>query len=386
MTNLQKAIQREISCFKDAIELDGGSIPEVDKSSFCKARKKLKPTAFVALSDIVLNGFYSSDQVRHWKGYRLIAFDGSTMELPNSKAIQAEYGVFKYSNNGKATCMGRALMAYDTINHMTLHGSLAHMDQSESAMLWECLPKLQFNKNDLLLFDRYYASYLLFFYLQHRGVQFCFRMKKDWWKVIETFYNSGSLSSVTTLELPKNQLEEAQNLGITATQLKCRLTRIELEGGETEILLSTLTDEQTYSIEDTKELYGLRWPVEDAYKTFKHKVCIENFSGKSPKFVLQDFYVKLFIMNLTAVAIRPVNEALKKEVVKVKYRHQVNVIEAVATLKRAVVSFFITKNIGKAIKRAYERFAKCTEPIRPGRKFPRNHQRKRKHYMNYKPV
>ncbi len=58
MTNLQKSIQREISLFVDAIELDGGSIPEVSKSAFCKARRKLQPTVFKALSNEIVNEFY----------------------------------------------------------------------------------------------------------------------------------------------------------------------------------------------------------------------------------------------------------------------------------------------------------------------------------------
>ena len=91
-------------------------------------------------------------------------------------------------------------------------------------------------------------------------------------------------------------------------------------------------------------------------------------------------------MNLTAVAVRPINEALRKQTVKVKYTHQVNIIEAIATMKRAVVSFFVTNQIGKALQRLYERMSKITEPVRPGRKFKRNHQPKRKNYMNYKPV
>jgi hypothetical protein len=115
-------------------------------------------------------------------------------------------------------------------------------------------------------------------------------------------------------------------------------------------------------------------------------VCIENFSGKSYKAVLQDFYVKIFIMNLTAVAVRPINEALKKESVKVKHSHQVNIIEAIATMKKAVVSFFVTGKIAEAIKRVVRRLSNNTEPIRPGRKFKRKHQPKRKHYMTYKPV
>ena len=386
MTNLQKGLQREIALFKDAIELDGGSIPEVSKAAFCKARKKLKPTAFSALSAIVEDEFYKSNEVQRWHGYRIIGADGSTIELPGSEGIRGEYGVFKHRNDGKAISMARTLMVYDTLNHVTLYGSMDRMEKSETEMLWEYLDKLKLDKNDILVFDRYYASHLLFFFLQKMGVQFCFRMKKNWWKVVERFYNSNKKSDVVTIDLPAKDKTEAAALGITKTKLKCRLVRVELEGGETEILLTSLINEELFSVADLKELYGFRWPIEDSYKTFKHKVCIENFSGKSVKAVLQDFYVKIFIMNLTAVAVRPINEALRKQTVKVKYTHQVNIIEAIATMKRAVVSFFVTNQIGKALQRLYERMSKITEPVRPGRKFKRNHQPKRKNYMNYKPV
>ena len=386
MTNLQKGLQREIGLFKDAIELDGGSIPEVSKAAFCKARKKLKPTAFKELGAIVEDVFYKSKEVERWRGYRLIGVDGSTVELPGSDEIRGEYGVFKYRNDGKAISMARTLTVYDTLNHVTLYGALDKMEESETSMLWKCLPELKLDKNDILIFDRYYASHLLFFYLQKMGVQFCFRMKKNWWKVVERFYNSQKDSDVVTIELPQKDKAGATALGIIKTKLKCRLTKIELESGETEILLSSLINEEIFSVTATGEVYAMRWPIEDSYKTFKHKVCIENFSGKSVKAVLQDFYVKLFIMNLTAVAVRPINDALKKQTVKVKYTHQVNIIEAIATMKRAVVSFFITNQIGKAIQRLYDRMSRITEPIRPDRKFKRNHQPKRKYCMNYKPV
>ena len=359
---------------------------EIGKSAFCKARKKLKPTVFRALSDIVVEEFYKFDVAITWRGFRIIGIDGSTAELPNSPQIKDKYGIWKTTKDGKDICMARMLTVYDTINHITLKGALESVSESEGAMLWKCLPDLQLNKNDLLVFDRYYASHILFFYLQKRGVQFCFRMKNNWWKVVESFYNSGKESDVITLELPAKDKDEAAKWEITETKLKCRLTRIELEGGQTEILLTSLVNEEIFSVADTKEIYGMRWPIEDSYKTFKHKVCIENFSGKSQQAVLQDFYVKIFIMNLTAVAVRPINEALKKKPTKVKYTHQVNFIEAIATMKKAVVSFFVTSLIGKAIRKLYDRITKITEPIRPGRKFKRNPRYKRKYYMNYKPV
>jgi hypothetical protein len=386
MNNLQKGLQREIALFAEAIQSEGGSIPEVSKAAFCKARQKLKPTVFTEFSKVTCQTFYGSNEVQLWNGYRLIGIDGSTVELPNSKEIQEKYGVFKYRKDGKAICMGRTMMMYDTLNHMTLQGSLDKMEESETSMLWKALPDVDLKENDLLIFDRYYASHLLFFYLQKRGVQFCFRMKKNWWKVVETFYNSGKESEVVYLDLPAKDKAEAERLGITKKKIKVRLVRIELESGETEILLTTLINEELFTPAHLEEVYGLRWPIEESYKTFKHKVCIENFSGRSEKAVLQDFYVKIFIMNMTAVAVRPINEALKKQSVKVKYVHQVNFIEAIATMKKAVVSFFVTGKIAQAIKRVVRRLSNITEPIRPGRKFKRNHQPKRKHYSNYKSV
>lgn len=124
MTNLQKGLQREIALFSEVIQSEGGSIAEVSKAAFCKACRKLKPTAFSELSKVTCKTFYDSNEVQLWNGYRLIGVDGSTVELPNSQEIQEKDGVFKTRQDGKAICMGRTLMMYDTLNHMTLHGSL----------------------------------------------------------------------------------------------------------------------------------------------------------------------------------------------------------------------------------------------------------------------
>jgi Transposase DDE domain len=387
MTSLQKGLQREIALFSEAILTEGGSIPEVHKSAFCKARKKLRHSAFIQLSEAVQTQFYQSGGARTWKGFRLLGVDGSMVELPNSDEIQQHYGVFQYRSDGKATCMGRTLMVYDPINHLTLYGALDKVEVSEPALLLQALYQVELKENDLLIFDRLYASRLLFLYLRSKGVQFCFRMKNNWWKVVESFYNSGKTSEVIQVELPPKDKAKAAALGISATAMECRLVRIELQGGETEILLTSLTDEKSYCAQDLKECYGWRWPVEEAYKLFKHKVCIENFTGKSCTAVLQDFHVKLFIMNLTAAAVQPINKALEKKTVKVKYPRKVNVREALFSLKKAVVSFFVTGQITKAVKKFCSRIAKITEPIRQGRKYKRYQQpHKRKYPMNYKPV
>ena len=385
MTNLSKSIQRELSLFKDAIQLDGGSIPEVHKSAFCKARKKLKHTAFIELSEAICNEFYKSDEVVRWKNHRIFGVDGSTHEVPNSQELKDKYGIVAKRLDGKEICLARSLLVYDALNHITLYGEMARYRQSEMGMLWNGLSELRLNKKDILVFDRYYASHLLIFHLHKRGVQFCFRMTDKWYEV-QRFLRSGLESDDLIINLPTRDRQRADELGIKEQRFKCRLVKIQLDSGETEVLLTSLVNERLFTVADLKELYGLRWFVEEAFKTFKHKVCLENFSGKSDKAVLQDFYVKIFIMNLTAVAVRPINEALKKPSVKVKYTYQVNFTEALATMKRGVVSFFLTNSIAKGIQRLNERLQKVTSPIRSGRKFKRREPEKRRFHTNYKPT
>lgn len=388
MTNLQRAIQREIASFAEAITSNGGSIPEVSKAAFCKARKKLKPEIFSKLSDTVIKGYYDEDAgVKLWQNrFRVLACDGSTLELPNSDDIIDEFGVFKVRNDGKKTCMARTLSVYDATNHLTLYGQMANMEKSETELLWEALPQLEVFTNDIFVFDRYYASHLLMFYLNAMGCHYCFRMKKDWWKIVEGFNATGKQSQVIELQLPLKDHKEAQELEITRTKIKVRLVKIKLDSGEDEILLTSLTDAKSVSVTDLKELYGLRWNIEESYKTFKHRVCIENFTGKSVQAVKQDYCLKIFIMNLTAAAVNPINEALSKPLQPVKHIRKVNLTEALSNMRKAVISFFLFQKAEEEIPKVFTRMAKVTEPVRKGRQYPRHHQPKRKYPMGYKPI
>ena len=386
MTNLQRAIQREIASFVEAINSEGGCIPEVSKAAFCKARHKLKPEIFTALSDKVISEYYNGP-VKLWNNrFRVLACDGSTLELPNSEDVIDEFGIFKTRNDGKNTCVARTLSVYDATNHMTIYAKMDKMEVSETEMLWEGLPELELFTNDILVFDRYYASNLLMFYLDEMECHYCFRMKQNWWKVVEKFNATGKESQIITLNLPPRNYQEAEGLGISKRKIKVRLVKIMLDTGEYEILLTSLKNEKQVSVSDLKELYGLRWNIEESYKAFKHKMCIENFTGKSVKSVLQDYYLKIFIMNLTAAAVNPINDALSKPVQPVKHIKKVNLSEALFSMRRAVISFFFFKNVEETVTKIMSRMAKVTEPVRKGRNYPRNHQPKRKYPMCYKPI
>mgnify|MGYP003595630764 CR=1 FL=1 len=391
LTQLQRSIKRELLDFIEAIRENRADLAGVSGAAFSKARKKLKYTAFVELNDVyVTNHYRLSENVLIWKDYRLFAVDGSTAEVPNSQEMINLWGVFKQREDGKKICMSRTIQVFDVLNKLTIKSDIDSINKSESELFWNILPQLanypQLETHvDLYIFDRYYASHDLIFYLDSINKGFCFRMKKNWWKVSESFYNSGEKSRIVTLTLPAKYKQRADELGIIHRTIQVRLVRIELESGETEILLTSLLDEQNVTIEDLKELYGLRWPVETTYRHLKHKVKLENFSGKSENGIKQDFFVKIMILNIAVSVANPVDDLLRQQP-KEKFTHQVNLTNAIGALKKGVVDWFIRGRVKESINSIIEFLLKTTEPIRKGRKFLRPKLPKTKYHRIYAQV
>lgn len=386
MSQLQRALQRELDDFVKAIRAPDARLSRVSKAAFCKARHKLKHEAFIALGEIVLQDFYAFCPFKKtWKGYRLIGVDGSTAEVPNSDELQKEFGVHTLRPDGKAISVARICEMYDPLNNLSLAGKIAPFAKSETALFWEMLEQhTNYGKGDIFIFDRYFYSSTLAFFLHERGADFCFRVKKSLGAVKKMMAND-QRDVIMELTIDKKARKKARQLGITTKSLTCRLVWIELESGEDEFLLTSLTDTAQVILEDLKQLYFFRWGMEENYKKLKHKVCIENFSGKSVESVYQDYYAKLFIINLTSVLIQPVDKVLEDKPKK-KFVHKVNYSEALSKMKYVPVYLFLKKQVQETIANLHQWFINTTEPVRPGRKFRRTKLPKRKYHQNYKPV
>lgn len=61
------------------------------KQAVSKARMKLKHEAFIKLNDAATEEYYQQSH-KTYKGYRLLAADGSMIELPYGEVIKAEFG------------------------------------------------------------------------------------------------------------------------------------------------------------------------------------------------------------------------------------------------------------------------------------------------------
>ena len=170
--------------------------------------------------------------------------------------------------------------------------------------------------------------------------------------------------------------------------LKLRLIRIQ-QKDQVQVLITSLIDTKQYPIEIFSDLYHHRWPVEEDYKTIKCRLELENFSGKSVLSVYQDFHAKVFTKNLVSIMAFPANDALKHKCDDRKYDYQINFTQALSKSKGVIALLFheTVFKIGQLIQQLQEIFQRTIEPIRPGRKYPRNHKISvRKFFPAYKPI
>ena len=163
-------------------------------------------------------------------------------------------------------------------------------------------------------------------------------------------------------------------MGLDLNPLSLRLVRIELDTGEAEILITSLLDTQKYPYEQFAELYHERWPVEEDYKAMKQWIEIENFSGKSVNSIYQDFHAKVFSKNLTTALVFTTQSVIDRNTGNSYYEYKPNFAQALSKVKDVIPLLFLRpgKVIRSLISDIQAIVMKTIEPIRPGRKYPRN--------------
>lgn len=384
-----RAIQRELDDFSKKILSSEYSIRDVTKGAFSQARAKLNEWAFTRLNEVAVETFYGEAEYYVWHGMRLLSADGTRLVLPNHPSVKAEFGECNYGPNADSPqSIAIASMLYDVLNQLVIDAQIAPFKSKngERALLEKHMPKLE--EGDLLLLDRGYPSLLLFYQLKARGVEFCVRMKGSWWKQVREFRESDDKERIVTFELPKKDKEKLGEYEQWAEkQIKCRLIKVLLDTGETEILCTSLIDTEKYPAEQFKELYHFRWNEEEAYKLLKERIELEDFSGKTAIAVRQDFHAKIFLLTLCAAYAHPIEEKVRQEYragKDRKYDQKINRTNALSMTKEILVSLFLKKKYEPALLAFDDIVYKTREIIRPDRKNERKHKQKKPYCMNYK--
>lgn len=349
LNSLTKSLEIELGDFFEYV-LDS---PEtVTKQAFSKARQNIRPGFFKELSQLPSDTFYENGRHRTYHGYRLLAIDGTTLDLPDFENLREHFG---HLGNRDKTVRARASGLFDVENDIILAAEIDNCRVDERTLARRHLAELKKMgyQKDLLLYDRGYPSREWLAYHLDEGLEFVMRVK-DTFLHKKHVYQGGR--------------DYLQSFHWNGKNYVVRRIAFRLESGERETMITSLPAE--FDMTAMKEIYAKRWGIETEYYYLKHRLQIENFSGYSVLAVLQDFYASVFLNNISAVFVADA-KAGRRSGCKHQYKANRNIL--LGKLKNRMVKALFLGGVSMAS--FYEKI--CTAigahviPIRPGRSFPR---------------
>lgn len=198
---VKNSIQIECNFFGDLMKIDPAT-----KQAFSQARNKLQPSAFQELHEGGLRVFYTHKTNEGlWQGYRIIACDGSTSRLPNSKELEIEFGRYP-TKDGNGPVMSRISEFTDVTTKLVLSAPIAPYSTSEGKLAEEQLievtskMKTLNQKKLLFIYDRGYPSAKFINQHVELGVDFVFRLPKAFDKATSEIANTDEVEGFVLRE------------------------------------------------------------------------------------------------------------------------------------------------------------------------------------------
>ena len=352
---VKKSLQIELDDFS---KITTEKNNEISKQGFSQARHKIAPRAFVRMLDEVNKWFYKATPFVTYRGYRLLAIDGTILEIHNNDELRENFGYIE--NQNAKVARARASALYDIENDMIIASKLVRYREGERETAIKLIDDLCLlgKQNDLIIFDRGYPSFEFISFIESKNIKYLMRVSGAFLKVVNN--------------APKaDQIVEATSKGKT---LSMRVLKFKLNSGITETLVTNIFD-SSFSVEDFKKLYFKRWGIEVKYNEIKNKLQIENFTGKTVISIEQDFYATMYLSNMVALAKKDANqeiEALNKDK-DLKYEYKVNTNILVGKLKDTLIEMLVAKpwRRSKILKEIQDEIVKNVIPVRMDRSVKR---------------
>lgn len=362
------------------------SVNSITASALVQSRSKIKPELFSSI-------FYEFNKRNpysiRFKGFNLIAVDGSKLNIPyNPKdALSTHRGRQRDNGNpGRGYNQLHLSTAFDILNDRYIDAVIKDITQyNERHALLEMVRRYG-NKNSISIIDRGYEQANLIEHLK-QSTFFVMRVKD---------VGSGN-GIITNFHLPHSEFDIDYSFTFTNYNRKeyqqqrdkfkiiqkyqefdflnedthfydttWRIVRFKVEDSY-EVIITNL-DRDLFNIEDIKNLYGLRWNTEIAFRYLKHSVNLTNFISRKKVFLHQEIWAKLIMYNLSSIITLQL-EAKRENKKKKKHFHMINFDNAIHAITSAFKFF---KRKGGVPPNLDSQISNETSPVREGRKFARS--------------
>jgi len=367
------------------------SLPQkssIAPSSFCAARKKLDETIFKSVNRKIIDE-YAPDASRYtWKGHRLFAVDGSKVNLP-PKLVDYGYPIPSKNSHypqGLLSCLyqlkSQLPFDFDLVSHANERKCATHhLDVLE--------------KDDVVVYDRGYFSYVLLHQHCESGIHAIFRLQENSSLAIGEFFSSPQTDSVITIYPPQQRLSELskQHPDLEITPRKIRLIKYEIDDSMFCLGTTLIEEPQRYLLQDLKDVYHARWGVEELYKVSKRIFVIEDFHAKTERGVKQEIFAHFALItmnrlfaNQADIDLNPTDNSTPSSQIhrpsgkstssRVMQMIKTNFNNCIHVFTRSLEELLLLRaRMETAVQRAFKYIAGRYQKIRPGRHFARKSMR-----------
>lgn len=361
--------------------------PDIPSSSaFVQQRGKIHYEAFQSLFHMFNQ---TAPSPEFYKGYRLLAVDGSDLHIPTNKSDKDSY--YPGTNGRKAYNLLHLNAVYDLCSNTYVDAVIQKArSKNEHKAFVNMVDNLDEQYPAIIIADRGYESYNNLAHVQEKGLNFLIRAIDN---------TAGSL--ISGLDLPdENEFDFPVELSFTRQQTKetkelfkdrnrfkyfnhkvnfdylpkhrkksdpaqsytlCfRIVRFKLSDDSYELVITNL-DSKQFPPKELKKLYAMRWGIETSFRSLKYTVGLLYFHSKKTECVYQEIFARLIMYNFTQMIISCIIIKRKKR----KYCYKINFSAAIHICRQYLFKHITPSNIEALI-------AKYVVPIRPNRKRPRD--------------
>ena len=303
-TSFRDTMKTVISFGSDSLPLemnryfnDKDTLP-ITQSGFIQSRAKIKTEAFIQVMNLINKAYPCK---KKYKGYRLLAIDGSDLNIAKDKKDDAS----RKSNGENAipSYMLHINCEYDILNDRYVDCVIQkHKETNENEALVAMSDRYKGDKA-IFIADRYYAAYNNMAHLEEHGHKYLIRSKdinsatsilKNYFKGKEGEFDE-DISIILTNKhtnfirenkdkyrtVMSNQTFDYLDLDNHFYEMKFRVVRIRIDGNKEEYeSVITNLEKDEFPKEEIKDLYMRRWNIEVSYRHLKYVADLNSVSAR----------------------------------------------------------------------------------------------------------
>jgi len=275
----------------------------VSEEAFAKARK-LMPLGYWTALVMLLADRFAREQAEalRWKRFRLLALDGTLLNLPRRQSLRDHFGAARNQKGGQ-TPQARLLLLQFPLTRVPYRFALAPKSKAEKTLAASLVAELQ--ANDLLLIDRGFWSFGLFCQIEGQQAFFAIRqIKQAQLKVIRHLGPHDTLVRFA----PKDKSWRRQGL---PPALTLRRIGYQIRGFRPSALITNVTDPALISRQEwlgltadaagqvlDQALYHRRWEIETTFAEMKVRQGLKQLRSRTPQSMYYEIasHVLLYLM------------------------------------------------------------------------------------------